>query len=245
MSVPVVTDDGGIECHECGGTYENVGYHWSRGSCDYPSLSDRDESLIVGLLLGGASLRTHTSNPFVEMYSANSSLLEWLNSELGWLSTGVSMYREAAKSASLSIERGLDADPSEYSDVYVLRTRSVPSLDLYESWYDGELSIPTYLVLTPETARVWYACAGSMNWDSRYPGARPHASLSAAGTVAESQRLISESTLDADPTVSNGVVRFDVDETEHFLDWIGESPSGVEYKWCTSSFDEYQQLADE
>lgn len=241
------TNDGRVVCHECDAEYDRIGYHWANGQCDYPDIPDTKASLITGLMLGDGTLRTHTNEPFVQVYSINKPFLDWIDRQLDWLTTGVSLYRSAERSAELSRSNGHDVDVADYHDVYVVQTRTMPQFRKYESWYDEDgKGIPSYLVLMPMTARVWYACDGALNWDRRYPNARPYATISVSGQVEESEtvvRLFRESSFDGEP-VFDGGVRFSVDDTEAFLDWIGDPPDGVGYKWNTESIDDYQGSKD-
>jgi len=244
---PVVESDGHVTCHECESTYERPGYHWSNGSCQYPEMPDDKSSLVLGLMLGDGTLRTHTSDPFVQTYMINEEFLEWIDGELEWLSTGVSLYRTAERSASLSRDNGHpDAVEENYHDVYVMQTRTMPQFQRYESWYANSerKRFPDGLVLSPIEAKVWYACDGSLNWDRRYPNSRPHATIgvrSEMDDIGKVLSMFSESTFGTTPRVDENTIRFSVDETEDFLDWMGESPPGFEYKWTMSSLDDYEE----
>lgn len=244
---PVVEDDGRVTCHECKSTYERVGYHWSNGGCDYPKIPDDKESLVLGLMLGDGTLRTHTSAPFVQTYMINEPFLEWMDEQLEWLSTGVSLYRTAERSAELSQNNGQpDADVADYHDVYVMQTRTMPQFRRYESWYEGteRKRFADGLVLSPIEAMVWYACDGSLNWDRRYPNSRPHATIgvrSEMDDITKVLQMFEDSTFDHIPRVDENTIRFSVDETEDFLEWMGSAPPGFDYKWTMESLDLYEE----
>ena len=238
---PELLSDGRVKCHNCGNKYERIGYHWSNGSCDYPSLPRDAEYIITGLMLGDGTLRTQTDNPFIHIYTTNKEFLEYLDDSLGWITTGVSEYRSAEKSASMS-----DGDVSDYNDVYVLQTRTMPQFNRYESWYgDGTKTLPSYLILTPDTARIWYACSGCLNWDRRYPQSRPYVTISIRNIVDNTDhisKMFDESSFEYTPKISEDSVRFDVGASKEFLEWIGDPLPGFEYKWAYESFDEYDDL---
>lgn len=245
-----VVENGQVICHECNNGYDRVGYHWSNGRCDFPTMPGSKKELCTGLMLGDGTLRTHTSNPFIQTYMINRPFLEWLDEELAWLSTGVSMYRDAEHSAKLSRDNGHpDADAENYHDVYVMQTRTMPFFSMYEDWYDdGSKSFPDHIVLTPTTAKIWYACDGSLNWDRRYPNSRPHATIgvqSEMENIDNVLRMFNESTFAHEPTVDESTIRFTVDQTEDFLDWMGDAPGGFEYKWETKDLDRYEELKAE
>lgn len=245
-SEPTVLDDGRVECHNCYQPFDRIGYHWSAGRCPYPELPAIKQSIVDGLMLGDGTLRTHTTHPFVQVYMANRSFLEWLDDELGWLTTGVSEYRSAERSAELSRENGHpDASSANYHDVYSIQTRCLDTFDSYTDWYeDGETkSYPDDIDLTPTMAKVWYACDGSLNWDRRYPNANPHVTIGVSSQIERSELLtdlFAESTCECTPRFDQNVLRFTVEDSRTFLDWIGDAPAGFDYKWAFDSLDEYE-----
>lgn len=248
---PTVEQDGTVTCHQCGSNYDRVGYHWSNGSCDYPEIPDDKEALVLGLMLGDGTLRTHTSDPFVQTYMINEPFLHWIDDELEWLSTGVSLYRTAERSASLSRDNGHPtADEADYHDVHVMQTRTMPQFQRYKSWYSNSerKRFPDGITLNPIEAKVWYACDGSLNWDRRYPNSRPHATIgvrSEMDDIGKVLSMFSDSTLGIEPRVDENTIRFSVDETAEFLDWMGAAPPGFEYKWTETSLADYEENKNE
>lgn len=252
MNQPELQDDGEtVICHQCENPYTRIGYHWSNGRCSYPEIPEYKQELIDGLMLGDGTLRTHTKNPFVQTYMINQPFLEWLDTQLGWLSTGVSLYRTAEKSAEHSRNNGHpDADPEDYHDVYVMQTRSMDAFKKYESWYSGGNGkrFPDTLTISPQIARIWYSCDGSLNYDRRYPSSRPHATIGVQNEMSNIQnvlRMFNESTLNHQPEVDEHTIRFNVEETEDLLEWMGSPPPGFEYKWMNDNFDQYKALKQE
>lgn len=206
--------------------------------------------------MGDATVRTQTTYPFLQIYMTNEPFMQWLDDELEWLSTGVSLYRTAERSAALSRNNGNnpDAEASNYHDVYVMQTRTMPAFRLYENWYaedpeTGERegkTFPNYLVLTPEIARIWYACDGSLVFDRRYPNSRPHINISVGSEMENIEnvyRMFEESTFSAAPKVDDHTIRFTADETEEFLEWMGDAPPGFQYKW-TDDLEVYEEQRD-
>lgn len=247
---PKITGEGTVECHECGSTYERPGYHWSNGKCDYPEIPDDKGSLVLGLMLGDGTLRTHTSDPFVQTYMINEQFLEWMDEQLEWLSTGVSLYRTAERSVELSQNNGHpDADVADYHDVYVMQTRTMPQFQPYTSWYENSerKRFADGITLSPIEAKVWYACDGSLNWDRRYPNSRPHATIGVRSEMDDIKKVLDmfeTSTFDHVPRVDENTIRFSVDETEDFLEWVGNSPPGFQYKWTMSALSDYEEEKD-
>jgi hypothetical protein len=246
---PVVESDG-VTCHECGATFTRPGYHWSQGACDYPALPDDKDRLVLGLMLGDGTLRRHTTHPFVQTYMINEPFLEWLDDELEWLSTGVSRYRTAEQGASISRNNGHEsADAENYHDVYVMQTRTMPQFETYEPWYADSTrkQFPDDITLSPIDTKIWYACDGSLNWDRRYPDSRPYATIGVASEMDDIETVLDmfrRSTFEYVPRVDENTIRFSVDETESFLEWMGAPPVGFEYKWMVDDLDEYESLKD-
>lgn len=238
---------GKVVCHACGKPFERPGYHWSNGSCDYPKLSAWQESVAVGLMLSDGTLRTHTKYPFIQVYSSNYEFLSWVDEELGWLTTGVSLYRSADQNARVSQNNGYTADPDNYSDVYVMQTRTMPAFEQFLSWYDnGSKKIVDGVVLDKTSMFVWYALDGSLNWDRRYPGSRPYASIGIGQYDARYvERALDASSLSAGYDVSDEMIRFDVDATKDFLSWLPDAVSGIRHKFETSDINEYDRLQTE
>lgn len=247
---PVVEDDGRVTCHECEEPFERPGYHWSNGSCDYPAIPEDKDFLVRGLMLGDGTLRTHTSSPFVQTYMINKPFLEWVDNELAWLSTGVSLYRTGERSAEISRNNGHpDADDADYHDVYVMQTRTMSQFEEYVSWYAGsDRKQFTNVELTPAVAKVWYACDGSLNWDRRYPDSRPHVTIGVKdeyGAMDTVQDMFYDSTFMHQPSVGTNSIRFGVEESAELLDWMGAAPPGFEYKWATDSIASYENQKEQ
>lgn len=44
-----------MQCPTCGNEFERISRHWG-GGCPYPSISDRQQSVLEGILLSGATV---------------------------------------------------------------------------------------------------------------------------------------------------------------------------------------------
>jgi len=70
--------------------FEKLGTHWSRGNCDYPEPDSEFQEVLTGIYMGDGNLAAHHSNnPYMRWNNVNKTFLEYLDSELGWLTTGV------------------------------------------------------------------------------------------------------------------------------------------------------------
>lgn len=247
-TLPRELSDGKVRCHKCKKDFSRIGYHWTNGSCDFPDIPGELMEYLVGAMMGDATLRTRTKHPSIQLYMANKGFLEWLDDKLGWLSTGVSLYRTAESSADISRNNGHpDADPTDYSDIYALRTRTMKAFERFESWYaGGTKTFPPELVLTPGSLGVWYACDGSLNYDRRYPNSRPYLTIGVGanldnGNVATIRSMFTESDAPIPPTIDSDSVRFTVNDSKDVLQWMEGPFPGIEYKWETDGLMRYDR----
>lgn len=249
-AMPQRLPNGNVKCHECGGEFDRISAHWSRGSCEFPEVPAETLELLEGLLMGDATLRRHTKIPFVQIYMINEEFIEWLDEEFGWLSTGWSLYRTAEHSAELGRSNGSNpiARAANYNDVYQTQTRSMPQFEQYREWYpDGEKRFPADLELTPMRLKCWYVCDGTLNHDPRYPNARPYITISMYRHMDQVEEILAmfEATgLDLNPQVDEKSIRFRADDSETLLTWMGYPLPGFEYKWART-YPQYMRLKGE
>jgi len=127
--IPTVIESDGDEerCPYCGQWYSQINSHWNQSECQYPSISPYKIELIKGMVLGDGSMHTNVGN--FRAYNTNKMFLEWLDKELGWLTSGVSMMQTAVKSARTTRESfGGETQPEDSLDIYCLRSRTHPQL---------------------------------------------------------------------------------------------------------------------
>lgn len=140
-----MTDDDRERCHDCDDPYTALGTHWARSSeCSYPVLSVADEQLLDGLMVVGGRLahRDRDTNPYIAIVHSDRDVLEHLADELGVVASGVSEYH-----------RSETADGDE--QLWRLRTRSLPALDRYRGWYDGDgRAVPDDVEPSPRLLRT-------------------------------------------------------------------------------------------
>lgn len=222
-----------IKCPGCGEKFGNIGTHWNRGACDRPDFSETQEEMISGLLLGdGYVSRQKDKNPIFRLQMTNKEFLEWIDSEFGVLSTGVRLQGTAEERAKRDRESGFNknADPDQYSDMWVLNTRSHDGLSDFAAWYDtGEKTPPTDIRLTPTQAKMWYVSDGSLE---KRPRGKIRVQIASSSYVERGCDVLSWfDNSPFNPKLQSGYVRFDSDESEEFLSWIGEPVPGFIYKW--------------
>lgn len=201
-----------VECPKCGEKHEEnrIGYHWSM-RCDPPSLDHRQEQIVTGLMMGDASA---TSNQQVVCGMTTEEFLEWVDDEMGLVSTGCRFYRSA------------EEVPMATKDIYRLTLRNIPDIQKFSYWYDsGQKRFPEDLELTPLIAKVWYACDGSL-----LGGQEGYPSFGVTNELDRSEFLIAlMDGIGFESTVTGQSLM--IYETEEFLDWMGDPVPGFEYKW--------------
>lgn len=178
------------------------------------------DEIFQGLLMGDACIETGGKG-HLALSLANEEFLNWLDGELGSLSNGVSIHMKP-KNVN---KRRSENEIKTRKTIYRLRT---PNRDRFKNmrdrWYqDGKKVFPEDLNLTPTKAKYWYICDGSTRCIcSENESHRPEYLLS----------LFEPTPITPKWTESGGSrVYFEGDEYYKFLDWIGESTPGFEYKW--------------
>lgn len=235
-----------MQCPTCGEDFERLGMHWWHGTCPYPEISGWQRDTIIGLLMGDASIPTtpHTNN-ILHVPMTNRTFLEWLDEQLGILTTGgVSLKKTATELATNNAESGFSptAEPENYHDMHTIWTRTHPFFtELRETWYpDDEKRFPDDLELTPTMAKFWYLCDGYLDFGS---WGRPRLGIKARNEVERPSFLESLfENFGISPSYRRHELRFSCDDTERFIEWVGEAPPGFAYKWELDSKNEYKRL---
>ena len=181
----------------------------------------------------------------------NKVFLEHLSEELNPFSKGVSHRLSAEDSAQKHRDRGFnpDADSSNYSDIWLYSSTTHPDLnEIREWWYpDGTKSFPEGLDLTPTVVKYWYAGDGSLYWDTRNTETRqPHLEFGVNNEMHRPEYL--EALFESkgfSATLTSNKLHFTADSTRRLLDWMGDPPSGFEYKWEIDSYGRYNQFKEE
>jgi hypothetical protein len=181
----------------------------------------------------------------IEVTSINKTFLDWLNEKLAWLSNGVALRRTAVEirdeNRKSRYERFASLD-YEIRDQYVLATARHPELNRFADWYtDEQKRFPDGLRLTPQILKFWYVCDGHLIWGDE-GHVRPQVWISANNEADRPEYVESlfRSTC-IDPKFNQGRIMLTSDETEWFFDYVGDAPSGFEYKFVTESKEQYQE----
>lgn len=233
------------ECPQCGTEFEKLGTHWSRGSCDYPKPSSEFQEVLTGIYMGDGNLATHHSNnPYMRLNNVNKVFLEYLDSKLGWLTTGVRLKKTADQSAQQRLERdedGWTVNPENYNAIYGTRTRRLPYFRKYEQWTStGQKRYPDSLELTPTIAKFWYVSDGTINWMRKYSARLVFACRNEQDRPDFIQDLFVKAGFEVKP--NKHMFYLDVEESSRFLQWLGSPVPGFEYKWEIESRKRYDKL---
>jgi len=236
-------DDQEERCPFCGSWYSLIGSHWSQGSCSYPPISAYKMELLKGMMLGDGFLDLQSNFPRFEISNTNKSFLQWLSTELGWLTTSVRMEHTAEQSYKKSSKLPNNASLEGFHDLFRIRTKLHPQYQRFKSWYStDEIVFPSDLSLSPESLRLWYVSDGSVKIDNR--NSRSHRpALSSFNESERPQSVLSAlRSLGFNTYQSSYHFCISVDDTEDFFEYIGEPIVGFEYKWEYEDYDEYKRL---
>lgn len=152
------------ECPSCNTEFQRLGAHWNYNPSHRVDFTDYQHEILTGLLMGDGTIYKkgsgHKANFRVSLIVPE--YLEWLDEELGVLSTGVEL-KATAKESCQSCKLSDNQDESDYSDVYRLRTRNHFELQKYHTWYKtGKKVFPKDIGLTSTVLTHWYISDGNL-----------------------------------------------------------------------------------
>lgn len=227
-------NDGVIICPNCAVAFENISRHWD--TCGEPQLTEYQKSLLTGILMSDATV----TDGAMTVYNSNLEFLEWLSDELGFMSYSPYLSDLGSERHKRNIKSGFDTDRSaNYCDVYTISIPKHSYVEGFNKWYDDQKRIPE-IDLDSVICKMWYCGDGGLNWDNI--DTRAYAEIRC---VSESDRDNFIESLFKNTPISpkcvNGNIRF-YGETKEFLDWIGEPPDGMEYKWEINDRERYNEL---
>ena len=136
------------DCEEYRGT--NLGIHWARSKeCSYPILSVAEEAVLDGLMFVGGSLnnRHRSANCYVSIVHKDKDALDWIADKLGALAASVTEW----SGENVGYHGG---DPVD--QLWEFRSRSLPALDKYYTWYnrEGDRTVPEDLTVRPRLLKT-------------------------------------------------------------------------------------------
>lgn len=224
--------DSWIECPECGVPYKKIGIHISGSSCTLSGLSQKQEEIVTGSLMGDGCVNTPRKNARLSVTSITKPYLNILDEEFGMYSNGFTMMTDADSSyenANRVFEHKLYKE--NFSDVYQFRTIAHPELSKFESWYEtGEKVFPESIEMTPTVLKHWYCGDGSY----RVMGDTDVLSIATINEKDNADKLCSYFTNSGLPEFSyfdGKSMVWGTEESDILFDYMGEPLPGFKYKW--------------
>lgn len=218
-----------VTCPNCGSEYDYIGVHWSK-SCGFPELTQKQKSILSGLLLGDAYLSYDNNNPRLVLVGSSKEYLSYTDEELSWISSNVRLDTTSEQSARRNRKSGFDkeASASNYSDIYKLYTRSHPYFNELSKWYADGKSFPIGLTMDNEMLRHWIACDG--NKKRNYIRITANNFENQQKHIAESFNELGFPVSRFDTSGQSFNICFDTETSKEIWDST-EPVVGYEYKW--------------
>lgn len=224
-----------IFCPNCDVAVSYASRHWDK--CGEPELSQHQKDIIKGILMSDATI----SNEAMTIYSSNYSFIQWISDELSWMAYQPFLNDTGENRKKRNIKSGFDKNNNgnKYKDMYAVSVPKHSYIERLQNWYtSGKKRFPEDKV-NKTVAKIWYCGDGGLNWSGN---SKAYAEIRAPN---ESDRDAFLESLFQDtpfsPSSSSGDIRFG-SETDKFLDWLGESPNGMEYKWENYDREKYNLL---
>lgn len=211
----------GDRCENCSYEGEYLGRHIAKSeSCQYPTLSEEEQKILTGLLMGDGSVSRSGKTPYFRCKMVNKDYLLFLDKLFSKKSNGVEKTKTSSNSQRAAFE---------------WRTMSLPDLEVFCDWYTEQGKVwPNYIQLEPAVLKHWYVSDGT--WSKS--GTSNHISISAVKEKGNEDKINKYFTKAGLPTPDNyvyGEHRFrlvwSVDNSETLWEYMGSPPPGFGYKW--------------
>ena len=223
MSTRTTLASGNRTCPVCGQTDERLPRHWSSESCSWPDVTRRQHDLVIGLLLGNATISGESANKCLQLVATNRTFATWIFEELDWLADSL---------VRIDPPKSIDQTDHAVNHRYRMRTRTHPELMTYRERGDasGEKRVPLHLDLPVRSACVWYACSGELHWQD---DSHPSAVFTALNDKHATRIAGLLERAEFEPNQVGKQVRLPPCETRVFHEWIADPVPGVGYKWAS------------
>ena len=188
---------------------------------------------------GWVGRNSKNSAMYCEMITDN--YLHYLDREFDTFSRGVKFVMSAEENAKKNRDSGfsVDADSSNYSDLYRWSTMCHPDINTFNEWYSsGQKVFPDDLNLSPTILKHWYVCDGY--YDDRNSRSNIVISMSNESDNKENiEEIFSSSQLpqpywDESERESGGIrcsARWNKTDSSSLFEYMGDPLPGFEYKW--------------
>lgn len=228
-------------CQDCGCEFEQIGHHLFQAECEWPTFSDKQKEILTGLVMSDAYVARDTKRPYIRLAMINKKYLMWLDNKFPNVGQGVSLYRTAEEGAKQNRENGFseNAEKENYSDLYMWTTSVNPNLQKFANWYkSGKKVWPDNIELTPTVLKHLYIGDGSFNTS----GGNNNISIGLSNerkNKEKIEKMFNRKNLpkpkwdeyERDDGSMCCSVRWNNQESMEVLNYMGEPPTGFEYKW--------------
>lgn len=218
-------------CPSCYEKYTNISNHWLQSDCEFPDLGFEKYETVKGLLMSDAWLLRQGNNNGLALENTSREFIEHLQDKFGILTNKMGVSASAEEN-NKNLASQFGGKPQDYDadKIYNLTFVSHPTFNEFESWYtENGKRWPDDLFLSPTALKYWYAGDGNLY---KAPDKRPIAEIACSNEI-DREDYITElfSDFPVEPSFAGHKIRFGVDDTEVFLEIVGEPVPGFEYKW--------------
>lgn len=236
-----------LQCSGCGDYYKKLSRHCRETECDWSTITKEQKEILVGLLMGDGTLVNRKSDaPVVRVVNTNKQFLRWVANKLDSICFSVELENTAEEQMNKNIESGFvqTSNLENYNDVYKLYTMSHKEFKHLDWIENGEKVIPEKAPLTPTVLKMWYCSDGSLHWrNDRNKAEARITNVTENNNLQKFKRMLRNVGIDC--RFSGKEIQFNEKQTKKFLNYIGEPPSGMEYKWKWRNRRLYDKKMDE
>lgn len=176
-------------------------------------VSAKQHRILTGILMsdGNANKESTTS---IEVSMSNKKFMNWLNSKLSNISTGV-------RFRSFNDKR---------KDHYRINTHHLEEFNQYREWYSSEKKVwPDNIILYPETLKMLYVGDGTR---VEHPGGSSFLKICLKNEHKNKEKINSMfEKIGVTPRWHGYSVEFTVPESHYLWNYMGSPPPGFKYKW--------------
>lgn len=223
-------------CPGCGNRYKKLGSHWAQSDCEYPDLSEYQEEVVTGILMGDGCLCNRGGNPYIVVQCVKKNYLKYLDSIFGVISSGEPRLHITGDELKDKYGDWLGATKeSEYQDQYRWQSRGLESLSIFSSWYGGNgKTYPDDIKITPTILKHWYAGDGNYNNN----GTNSYISIGVSNESEEREkiyRMFNRANLPEPNRWNENNEKVEIvwnkNESGELIKFMGDAVPGYQYKW--------------
>lgn len=222
-------------CPGCKEKFDYLGVHWHHNPDHRVEFSEKELDILRGLLMSDGSIDYSKGNARYHVKMTNKKYLEYIDSVLGIVSTGVQLNKNAEEAAKAKRDSGFrpDAKAENYSAIYRVRSIKHPAFNEFAKWYNSGSKVwPADLELTPRVLKHLYVGDGTL----RKNGKRISIAMyNERDNKEKVENYFSEKGLPEPDRWHTDHKRchatWDKSGTSELLDYMGGPPPGFEYKW--------------